>query len=184
MRNLVSKEQRREKETCHAQSPTGAHLGAHICIYMCVPHRRIVHRSLYTLDPNITVLHCLICFLVFSLPWAFPFIFTNQFLHPGPLQGLVWPGAILELLFFLFHIPSANITCTPHLLVLLACFVSPLLVCVMHVVWGHQFIDGEESFLLILPCSVFCFIKVSAECGDDSLVFKGHLTVLPRLASN
>ena len=127
MKNLVCKEQRREKETCHAQSSTGAHLGAYICIYMCVPHRGIVHRSLCTLDPDITVFtlfHLLPCFLS-SL--GLPIYLHKSFLTSWPLTGSCVARTILELLAFLFHVPSANITWTPHLFVLLACSVSSLL---------------------------------------------------------
>lgn len=139
----MSLKNNREKETCHAQFSTGVHLGAHICIYICVPHRGIVHRSLGPRYNCFTLFHLLSCFLS-SL--GLPLYLHKSFLTSWPLAGSCVARAILELLVFLFHVASANINCTPHLLVLLACFVSPLLTCVIHVVWGHQLTDGQEVF--------------------------------------
>lgn len=47
----------------------------------------------------------------------------------------------------------------------------------MHVVWGHQVINGQK----FSPVSALLRLEPS---DGDSLVFTGHLTALPRLFSN
>lgn len=86
-------------------------------------------------------------------------------------QGLVWPELSLNSWSSCSTSQMlASQACGPHLLEILACFVPPLSHMCDAGSLGASIHSLSGGFLLILPCLVFYFIKISVEY-DDRLVF-------------